>query len=167
MELLTLFRFQLLITCTVNILTQQKSKNASVLCWTWDWNSSLPDLKAVRILDACCISWHHTSFTCFHWTTPLPQSLSVWPRLLMNSYKSRSVLLSASLFFQRNSLTVVCAPALRADNHNLDLLVPHRCYDFLLTAQLLQLCTNTWASLVFAAGLWRILNSKLNELTFI
>lgn len=75
----------------------------------------------------CCISWHHTSFTCFHWTALLPQSLSLWPRrLLVGSYKSRSWMrvnacVRAPLCLHINTLNVVSAPVSLADNHNLDL----------------------------------------------
>lgn len=105
--------------------------------------SSSPGSTGIRSRNSCCISCHHTSLTCFHWTTPLPLSLSVWPRPLLNSYKSRSALLSASLRFNCSF-----CPRVSCRQSESWPFGPRCCYDFLLTAQLLQLCTNTRASLV-------------------
>lgn len=103
----------------------------------WDQNSSFLEAQAAPALEptTCRISCHHTSFTCFHWTTPLPPPLSARPRLLGNSQKQQHFSCS---FWPR----VSCR---QSESWPFG---PRRCYDFLLTAQLLQLCTNTRASLV-------------------
>lgn len=146
---------------------KSKTQKVSIFSGIWDQSSSFLDAQAAPVLEptTCRIGCHHTSFTCFHWTTPLPPPLSVRPRLPVSSYKSRSAL--PSLLWQKHFNCSFCPRVSCRQSEGWPFGPPSLLWlppDSSITSTLHK---HLSFSSVFAAGLCCVWNSKLNELAFI